>query len=162
MQRRDVIDIPNAFIQTKIEDEKDMAVIKIRGVLVDILLEIDKDFYKPFVTTDKKGDKQLIVQCLNAIYGTMVASLLYYRKFCNTLLRNDFKVNPYDPCVFNRLVEGKQQTILFHVDDCKISHKNSKVNDEFIEVLRQEYERIFKDGSASVSRQGAHLPWNET
>jgi hypothetical protein len=126
--------------------------------LVDILVEIDKDFYKPFVTTDKKGNKQLIVQCLNAIYGTMVASLLYYRKFCNTLLRNDFEVNPYDPCVFNRLVEEKQQTILFHVDDCKISHKNSKVNDEFIEVLRQEYESIFEDGSGKmqVSRGKVH------
>ena len=29
-----VIDIPNAFIQTRIEDKKDMVFIKIRGVLV--------------------------------------------------------------------------------------------------------------------------------
>ena len=35
-----VIDIPNAFIQTRIEDEKDMATIKLRGVLVDILVAI--------------------------------------------------------------------------------------------------------------------------
>ena len=27
-----VIDIPNAFIQTRVEDEKDMAIIKIRGI----------------------------------------------------------------------------------------------------------------------------------
>ena len=33
-----VIDIPNAFIQTQVEDEKDMAFIKIRGVLVDIMV----------------------------------------------------------------------------------------------------------------------------
>ena len=33
-----VIDIPNAFIQTQVEDEKDMTFIKIRGVLVDILV----------------------------------------------------------------------------------------------------------------------------
>ena len=33
-----VIDVPNAFIQTRIEDEKDMAFIKIRSALVDILL----------------------------------------------------------------------------------------------------------------------------
>jgi hypothetical protein len=32
-----VIDIPNAFIQMRVEDEGDMAIIKIRGVLVDIL-----------------------------------------------------------------------------------------------------------------------------
>ena len=33
-----VINIPNAFIQTQVEDEKEMAFIKIRGVLVDILV----------------------------------------------------------------------------------------------------------------------------
>jgi hypothetical protein len=50
-----VIDIPNAFIQTRIEDEADMAIIKIRGVLVDVLLKIASDVYKDFVTTDKKA-----------------------------------------------------------------------------------------------------------
>jgi hypothetical protein len=77
-ERRDVavIDIPNAFIQTRVEDEGDMAIIKIRGVLVDILVKIAPDVYKSYVTTDKKGTKQLLVQCQNALYGTMVASLL--------------------------------------------------------------------------------------
>jgi hypothetical protein len=54
-----VIDIPNTFIQTRVEDEKDMAFIKIRGVLVDILVEIAPDVYMPYVTLDKKGTKQL-------------------------------------------------------------------------------------------------------
>jgi hypothetical protein len=35
-----VIDIPNAFIQTKIDDEADMAIIKIRGILTEMLVEI--------------------------------------------------------------------------------------------------------------------------
>jgi hypothetical protein len=70
-----VIDIPNAFIQMRVEDEGDMAIIKICGVLVDILVKIAPDVYKSYVTTDKKGTKQLLVQCQNALYGTMVASL---------------------------------------------------------------------------------------
>ena len=57
-----VIDIPNAFIQKQVEDEKDMVFIKIRGVLVDILVEIVPDVYKSHVTTNKKGVKQLLVQ----------------------------------------------------------------------------------------------------
>jgi hypothetical protein len=46
---RDVtfIDIPNAFIQTRVEDEEDMDIIKIRGILVDMLLDIAPDVYKP-------------------------------------------------------------------------------------------------------------------
>ena len=49
-----VIDILNAFIQTRVKDEKDMAFIKICGVLVDILAEIALDVYKLHVTTDKR------------------------------------------------------------------------------------------------------------
>ena len=71
------MDIPNAFIQTHTKDEKDTAIINIRVVLVDILLEISPDVYGPYVITEQKGVKQLIVQCQNAIYGTMMASLLY-------------------------------------------------------------------------------------
>ena len=50
-----VIDIPNTFIQTQVENENEMTVINIRGVLVDLLLEIDPEFYGPFVTTEKKA-----------------------------------------------------------------------------------------------------------
>jgi hypothetical protein len=59
-----------------------MAIIKIRGIrLAEMLVDITPDVYKDFMTTDKKGTKQLIVRCKNAIYGTMVASLLYYKQF---------------------------------------------------------------------------------
>ena len=34
------VDIQNSFIQTYIEDEKEITTINIRGVLVDILLDI--------------------------------------------------------------------------------------------------------------------------
>jgi hypothetical protein len=38
-----VVDIPNAFVQTHVENEKDMVFIKIQGILVDILVEIAPD-----------------------------------------------------------------------------------------------------------------------
>ena len=53
----------NAFIQTLIEDEKYMSIIKIRGVLGYILLEIAPDIYGPYVSIDCKGIKKLILQC---------------------------------------------------------------------------------------------------
>ena len=53
-----------------------MAIIKLRGVLVDILVDIAPKVYGPYATKGKKGVSQLIVKCLNALYGTMVASLL--------------------------------------------------------------------------------------
>ena len=62
-----------------------MAIIKIRGVLVDILLEIAPGVYEPYFITDSKDIKQLIAQCQNSIYVTMKTSLLYYNKFMNSL-----------------------------------------------------------------------------
>ena len=47
----------------------------------------------------------------------------------------------------NRLLFGR------HVDDCKLSCVNVKVQDKFIEVLRQEYESIFEDGSGKMTVQ---------
>jgi hypothetical protein len=93
------VGIPNAFVQTRAENEKDMVFIKIRGILVDILVEIAPDVYKSYVSKDEKGVKQLLVQFQNALYGTMVASLLYYHKFVKSLTDIDFAINPYDPCL---------------------------------------------------------------
>ena len=59
-------------------------------------------------------------------------------------------INPYDRCTANRMVDGKQQRILWHVDDCKIS-VSKKTNDEFIEAIRDEYEKKFKDGSGKMT-----------
>jgi hypothetical protein len=142
-----IIDIPNAFIQTWVEDEKNMAIIKICGVLMDTLVQIAPDICKSYITTDKKGMKQLPVQCQNALYGTMVASLLYNLKFTKSLTSVGFEINPYDPCAAHKTVHGMQMTTCFHVNDCKLSHHSSRAINNMIEWLQQEYESIFEDRS---------------
>jgi hypothetical protein len=97
-----------------------------------MLMEITPDVYKSYVSRDKKGMKQLLVQCQNDLYGTMVASLLNYRKFVRSLMDIGFSINPYYSCVANKIIEGKQMNICFHVDDCKISHRKEKVMDTMI------------------------------
>jgi hypothetical protein len=125
---------------------------------VDILVKIAPDVYKSYFSREKKGMNQLLVKCQNALYGTMVAGLLYYRKFVKSLSDIGFIINPYDPCVANKRIEGKQMTICFHVDDCKLSHHKKKVMDTMIESLRQEYSGIFEDGTGemTVSRGKLH------
>jgi hypothetical protein len=153
-----VVDILNAFVQTRVENENDMAFIKIRGILVDILVEIATYVYKSYVSNDKKGSKQLLVQCQNDLYGTMVSSLLYYRNFVKSLTDINFVINPYDPCVANKMIEGDQMTICFHVDDCKLSHRKTKVMDSMIEYLRQEHESISEDGSREMMVSRGKIP----
>ena len=69
-----VIDIPNRFIQMCVKEKKYMAIIKLRGVLVDILCVVFSD-YKSYVTRDKRGDKQLLLHCQNSPVCSTIASL---------------------------------------------------------------------------------------
>jgi hypothetical protein len=78
---------------------------------VDILVEIAPEAYTSYVSQDKKGNKQLLVQRHKALYGTMVTSLLYYQKFVKSVTDIDFIINPFDPCVANKIIEGKQMNI---------------------------------------------------
>ncbi len=133
------IAIPNVFIQTVlVEDSKDRVTIRIQGLMVDILETIEPIVNGLYVTFDKRGNKQLLVECLNSIYGTMVASLLYYRKFTTSLSKEGYHMNPYNPCVWNKMIDGKQITICFHVDDCKLSHVLPKAIDKTIDWLRRD------------------------
>ena len=79
----------------------------------------------------------LLVQCRNALYGSMVASLMFYKKLVAALKSYGFEFNPYDACVANKTVDGSVLTICFHVDDCKISHVSTKVVDETLSRLSQ-------------------------
>jgi hypothetical protein len=120
-------------------------------------VSIASEVYGPYVTTNKKGQKVLIVDCLNAVYGTMVAALLYYKKCVKSLTKKGFKLNPYNRCVANKVVNGKQSTICFQIDDCKISHKSTKVVDNVIVWLQSKYESIFEDGSGAMKvHRGKH------
>ena len=88
----------------------------------------------------------------------MVASLPYYCKFTKNLRDVQFKINPYDPCVANKMIDGQQMTICYHVDRFKFSHYRIKVNDRMIKWLGQEYESIFEEGlgKMTVSRGKVH------
>jgi hypothetical protein len=147
-----VVDIPNAFIQSKVDDGKVRVIIRTTGVrvIVDWLVKVVPKVYASYVAMSSKGINSLLVECYNAIYGTMTAGLLYYRKFLSSLKNRGFTVNPYDPCVWNRVIIGKQMTIRLHVNDCKISHLDPKVVDYTIAWLCDEYEGVFTDGSGMM------------
>ena len=124
------LDIPNAFLQTDIPQTREKVVMKIRGELVNILMEICPGVYEEYVVYEVK-QKVLYVKMMKALYGMMIASILYYKKFRKDIEEIRFEVNPYDICVANRIIRGREQTVTWHVDDVKSSHEDKKVNDEF-------------------------------
>lgn len=62
-------------------------------------------------------------------------------------------VNPYDWCVVNKMVQGSQCTIIWHVDNLKISHKKAEDVTEIINKLNDEYG---KASPLNVSRDHKH------
>jgi hypothetical protein len=50
-QQRDIMpnDVPDAFVQTPIPQDRENMIMKIRGQLVDLLLEIAPEAYKPYI-----------------------------------------------------------------------------------------------------------------
>jgi hypothetical protein len=120
------------------KDGDEHVIMKITGVLVDLLVQMAPEVYGPYVVFEN-GRKVLYVQVLKALYGMLVASLLWYKQFRGDLEKLGFEFNPYDPCVANRMVNGKQHTVRFHVDDLMSSHVDPKVNDEFLIWLNKMY-----------------------
>jgi hypothetical protein len=130
-EERDVLtcDIPNAFIQVylpKKEPGEDRVVMKITGVLVDMLVDINPELYRPAVVLEN-CKKAVYVEVLKAIYGMLEAALLWYKTFRKDVKDIGFVFDPYNPCVANKKVQGLQQTIEFHGDDLKLSHKPKSV-----------------------------------
>ena len=74
--------------------------MKIRGPLVDMLVELLSEIYQDFVCYKGKS-KILYIHVLKAIYGILKSVMLFYKKLKRDLESIGFKVNPYNPCVVN-------------------------------------------------------------
>jgi len=149
LEKRDVaiFDVPGAFLQTEMPKDKNVLLV-IRDEFVDILCEVNPQ-YKEHVRI-VNGKKILYVKILRAIYGCIESAMLWYNLYTETLKRMGFILNPYDRCVANKLINGKQCTIVFHVDDNKLSHADEKVVTEIIKEISKHF------GDLAVTRGRSH------
>jgi hypothetical protein len=112
------VDIPGAFLHA---DNKDYVIMKMNGSLAELMVKTDPKIYWKYVTI-KKG-REILYLCLQkALYDMMKSVLLFYRKLIKELKEMGFEINPYDPCVANKIVNETQMTVRWHIDDLMISH----------------------------------------
>ena len=144
-EKRDVmsLDVPNAFIQAKLPIAKvgERIIMKLRGEVVDWLVELDPLAYLEKVVYEK-GKKVLYLEVLRALYGMLIASLEWYKKIRADLESIGFEFNPYDGCVANRSVKGKQQTLRLHVDDMLVSCEDKTANDDLHKWCQMKYGKL--------------------
>ena len=65
-------------------------------------------------------------------------------------MRIGFELNPYDPCIANKTINGKQLTLVWHFSNIKASHVEAEVVTRIEKCLRETYKRLFKDGSSKT------------
>ena len=137
-QKRDVatVDIPGAFMQTDMDNE--VVHIRLTGEMARLLAEIDPDTYDEYMCRER-GDDVIYAKLLKALYGTLRAARMFYDLLSSKFQEWGFEQNPYDPCVANKIIDGHQCTIVWHVDDLKISHVSAKVVDDIIGMLQEEF-----------------------
>ena len=111
----------------------------LQGVLTELMVKVDPKLYHKYVIYDSKGRMILYVEMQKALYGMLKSALLFYKKLVGDLEGAGFKLNPYDPCVANKIVNSTQMTVIWHVDDLKISHKNPEAVTKVIKYLDSIY-----------------------
>jgi hypothetical protein len=147
-ERREVAtaDVVGAYL---LADMDEYVLLKLFGESVDIMCTVNKK-YKYFVVVER-GKKVLYLQLLKALYGCVRSALLWYELFAGTLKEMGFVLNPYDPCVANKIIEGSQCTIAWYVDDTKISHVNANMVTDVIERIEEKF------GKMTVTRGRHHV-----
>ena len=131
-----VLDVPGAFMQV---DMDELVHVRFQGKMVDKLLEIDHDLYASYVSVEN-SEKVMYVELLKTLYGALQAARLFWEKLQTKLVKEwGFTPNLYDSCVVNKMVDGRQLTVAWHVDDLKISHEKEEALDEFIGMMENEF-----------------------
>ena len=69
----------------------------------------------------------MYVKLEKPLYGTLQSTMLLCRLKTEKLVSMGFEFNLYNEYVSNKIIEGRQFTILWHVDDIKVTDVDSKV-----------------------------------
>ena len=126
-----IVDVLGAYLHTDMPQPQGKTVLlKLKGDFEDIMCSVNKEF-TPHVVYEGKT-KVLYMEILWAIYGCLESTMLSYNLYVTTLKGMGFELNPYDLYVANKIINGKQCTIVWYVDDNKISHEDPAIVDTII------------------------------
>jgi hypothetical protein len=147
-EHRDVVtaDVAGAYLHASLDE---FTLLKLEGASVDIMCDVCVK-YKVSVTYEN-GKKVLCLRLLKALCGCVKSALLWYELFTSTLVTMGFELNPYDSYVANIVVDGKQCTIAWYVDDNKISHVDPKVTANVVEQIEERF------GKMTITRGKKHV-----
>ena len=126
--------------------------MRLQGKMAELICRLDPALYRKYITNED-GKPVLYVKLNKALYGTLKAALLFWKLLTKNLEQWGFVTNPYDWCVANKMINGKQCTILWHVDDLKKTHVDPNVVTDVIKDI----EKVFgKEDPLTIHRGKFH------
>jgi hypothetical protein len=131
-----IVDVPGAFLSVDMDEE---VIMTIRGRLADLMVKSAPNIYRKYITIDANNQTILYMKLQKALYGCHRSTLLFYQKLAGDLKSQGVELNPYDPCVANKMINGKQFTLTWHVEYIKMSHDDHKEVTRVIEWLKGIY-----------------------
>jgi hypothetical protein len=131
-----IVDVPGEFLTADMDEE---VIMCLRGRLTELMVKTAPNIYRKFISIDNKGNSILYVKLQKALNGCFRSALLFYLKLVKDLETEGYEINPYDPCIANKIVVGTQFTVTWHVDDLKLSHVSSDEVTKTIEWLKSIY-----------------------
>jgi hypothetical protein len=129
------INIPGAFMHVDIDE---LIHVHLEGPMAVLLARVDPEKYRTYMT-----EKMFSTLSYRRHY-TVHCRLPYYSgriswSFWPKIEELGFVTNPYDSCVVNKIINGKQCTIIWHVDDLKLSHVEQQVLEDIANKLNTKY-----------------------
>jgi hypothetical protein len=103
--------------------------LQLGGSIVQSLALIEPQLFRKFIFAEHY--KAVYVTLRKVCYGIIQAMLVFWKKLTSQLMTMGFKTNPYNACVANKLINRTTCTIIWHVDDIKISHTEKLVGYPF-------------------------------
>ena len=85
------MDIANAFLHAEKDDN---ILMLLRGILAEMMVQVDPSMYRKYVTYSSNGQVMLYVRLSKALYGMLRAALLFYKILRSDLVIMGFEINP--------------------------------------------------------------------
>lgn len=153
-----VFDVPGAYLHAAIPKDK-FAILKIEDEFVNIMCDVNPMYLNDVRYEGKR--KVLYVRILKALYGMIESALLWHSLYTEVLEKEGFELNPYDRCVANKVIDGKQCTLAWYVDDNILSHSDSKVVDQILRTIESYFPGLVIERGRKLNYLGMELDFYE-
>ena len=132
------VDVKQAYLNAEMESEVFMWIPE---PIASVLCDRDPSFV-PYMHTNKNGQRRVLIQLLKAQYVCVESARLWYEHIKWALIEQNFDINPFDPCIFQRKSGDAWTYITLYVDDIMIVSDEIRLVDEVIDKLTAKYKDL--------------------